>query len=172
MPRLPGMSLVSNCSILPVVRPMMLNVRQLAAAQKRPEIRLNRTPGPMKRLTLAFVALSALFASTGCCCLNRHCHSPWGCKSGCDGGCDTGGGQGAGDGGCSECGTARGNGGDYDAYAARHPGQAHPLVRRQRDAGGEYEFDSGPPTGQVAYPYYTTRGPRDFLAKNPRSIGP
>jgi hypothetical protein len=24
----------------------------------------------------------------------------------------------------------------------------------------------------VAYPYYTTRGPRDFLAKCPPSIGP
>ena len=31
---------------------------------------------------------------------------------------------------------------------------------------------AGPPTGAVAYPYYTTRGPRDFLAKNPASIGP
>jgi hypothetical protein len=26
--------------------------------------------------------------------------------------------------------------------------------------------------GAVAYPYYTTRGPRDFLDKNPQSIGP
>ena len=25
---------------------------------------------------------------------------------------------------------------------------------------------------QITYPYYTTRGPRDFLAKNPPSIGP
>ena len=33
-------------------------------------------------------------------------------------------------------------------------------------------FNSGPPTGQVAYPYYTTRGPRDFLMRNPPSIGP
>ncbi|NLE39864.1 MAG: hypothetical protein GX621_17735 [Pirellulaceae bacterium] len=33
-------------------------------------------------------------------------------------------------------------------------------------------FNPGPPTGAVAYPYYTTRGPRDFLAKNPTSIGP
>ncbi len=31
---------------------------------------------------------------------------------------------------------------------------------------------AGPPTGAVAYPYYTTRGPRDFLADNPPSIGP
>lgn len=33
-------------------------------------------------------------------------------------------------------------------------------------------FNQGPPTGQVAYPYYTTRGPRDFLACKPQSIGP
>jgi hypothetical protein len=33
-------------------------------------------------------------------------------------------------------------------------------------------FNPGPPTGQVAYPYYTTRGPRDFLMANPPSIGP
>lgn len=29
----------------------------------------------------------------------------------------------------------------------------------------------GMPTAQVAYPYYTTRAPRDFLNPNPRSIG-
>lgn len=34
---------------------------------------------------------------------------------------------------------------------------------------GQY---GGPATGAVTYPYYTTRGPRDFLAKDPRSIGP
>jgi hypothetical protein len=31
---------------------------------------------------------------------------------------------------------------------------------------------AGPTTGAVTYPYYTTRGPRDFLAANPRGIGP
>jgi hypothetical protein len=30
----------------------------------------------------------------------------------------------------------------------------------------------GPQTAQVAYPYYTIRGPRDFLVDNPPSIGP
>jgi hypothetical protein len=30
----------------------------------------------------------------------------------------------------------------------------------------------GPPSAHVTYPYYTTRGPRDFLADNPMSIGP
>ncbi len=29
----------------------------------------------------------------------------------------------------------------------------------------------GPPTGAVTYPYYTTRGPRDFLQNDPPSIG-
>jgi hypothetical protein len=31
---------------------------------------------------------------------------------------------------------------------------------------------AGPATGAITYPYYTVRGPRDFLAKNPGSIGP
>ncbi len=30
----------------------------------------------------------------------------------------------------------------------------------------------GPPTGAITYPYYTIRGPRDFLAESPPSIGP
>jgi hypothetical protein len=33
-------------------------------------------------------------------------------------------------------------------------------------------FNQGPPVGQVAYPYYTVRGPRDFLRDNPPTIGP
>ncbi len=33
-------------------------------------------------------------------------------------------------------------------------------------------YNPSPPTGQTAYPYYTVRGPRDFLQKNPSSIGP
>ena len=35
-----------------------------------------------------------------------------------------------------------------------------------------YNFNPGPPVGQTAYPYYTLRGPRDFLLDNPPSIGP
>lgn len=30
---------------------------------------------------------------------------------------------------------------------------------------------SGPPSASVAYPYYTVRGPRDFLMNNPPSVG-
>lgn len=35
-----------------------------------------------------------------------------------------------------------------------------------------YRFNPGPPVAQTAYPYYTLRGPRDFLLNNPPSIGP
>ncbi len=28
------------------------------------------------------------------------------------------------------------------------------------------------PSGNVSYPYYTNRGPRDFLETHPQSIGP
>jgi hypothetical protein len=32
-------------------------------------------------------------------------------------------------------------------------------------------FTPGPPSAQVGYPYYSHRGPRDFLLDNPPSIG-
>jgi hypothetical protein len=47
------------------------------------------------------------------------------------------------------------------------PGQGHFATDARAMAGA-----GGPPTGAVAYPYYTNRGPRDFLADNPPSIGP
>lgn len=37
--------------------------------------------------------------------------------------------------------------------------------------GAAQQAVPGPPTGTVGYPYYTTRGPRDFLLDNPPSIG-
>ena len=39
--------------------------------------------------------------------------------------------------------------------------------RRWRDP-----FNPGPPAGAITYPYYTNRGPRDFLASSPSSVGP
>jgi hypothetical protein len=35
-----------------------------------------------------------------------------------------------------------------------------------------YNFTPGPPTAQTAYPYYTLRGPRDYLLNNPPPLGP
>ncbi len=111
----------------------------------------------MKRIMFAMLAVTALAASSGCCCLERWWCRPWGCNSGnyagggcCDSGC--------GGGGCG-CG---GGGMGPGSYAARPP----------RNSAGQPAFDDGSPSGQVAYPYYTNRGPRDFLARNPQSIGP
>ncbi len=148
----------------------------------------------MKRLLFVLSAAVMLASSSGCCCGERLFN--WGCcKGGCPYGgqyggdcCDTCGSAG---GGCSDCyasrGRGRGHGGAvmYDegmagggmdagpqALVDNHPADGHPLVRRRRNAGGEYEFAAGPPTGGVTYPYYTNRGPRDFLARTPRDIGP
>jgi len=38
--------------------------------------------------------------------------------------------------------------------------------------GRQAANDPGPQTGAITYPYYTLRGPRDFLVRNPPSIGP
>ena len=49
-----------------------------------------------------------------------------------------------------------------------------PLGRLQAHHAAPQEpaYAPGPPTAAYAYPYYTTRGPRDFLQDNPMSIGP
>lgn len=49
--------------------------------------------------------------------------------------------------------------------------------RRQADftprgQGLPGDLMTGGATPTVTYPYYTTHGPRDFLAKNPPSLGP
>lgn len=42
----------------------------------------------------------------------------------------------------------------------------------QSHMGGMPGPADGPPVAQVTYPYYTTRGPRDYFASQPASIGP
>jgi len=127
----------------------------------------------MKRAIFALSAVALVAATSGCCCFERlFCCGCGGCCAyGHEGPCDSCGG-----GGCSECGMAGGSvTGPSAAYANSqhyHPAGGHPLVHQRRDAGGEYEFAAGPPTGGVTYPYYTNRGPRDYLARNPRGIGP
>lgn len=78
-----------------------------------------------------------------------------------------------------------------DAVPAGHPGACGPngcgpagcglLERlglggyRFADGGGRHQpmyGAPGPMCPTVVYPYYTTRGPRDFLSSNPRGIGP
>ncbi len=57
------------------------------------------------------------------------------------------------------CNTCNNSSGMHRAAAGREPAQA------QAQQGGG-------PGGVVSYPYYTTRGPRDFLETHPQSIGP
>ena len=59
------------------------------------------------------------------------------------------------------------DGGHYGYFGGAHrtPGYPHHHLHR------EYVGPQGPPSAQVGYPYYTIRGPRDFLMDNPPSIG-
>jgi hypothetical protein len=52
------------------------------------------------------------------------------------------------------------------------PNGGGPIARHMAEREAYRGAAPGPLTGAVAYPYYTTRGPRDFLARNPGSIGP
>ncbi len=65
------------------------------------------------------------------------------------------------------------NGGGKETAGCATCGGGGPLLGRRgcADGGCEVAYQPGPPTAQVANPYYTLRGPRDFLARNPRSVG-
>jgi len=59
----------------------------------------------------------------------------------------------------------------FDRGACPRCGGVHGIAcggRRQHGTGEP----SGPPVGQITYPYYTLRGPRDFLQRSPSPIGP
>jgi hypothetical protein len=60
------------------------------------------------------------------------------------------------------------DGGWYGPFGSAHRTPGYP---KRHHLHREYIGPQGPPTAQVAYPYYTTRGPRDFLLDNPPSIG-
>jgi hypothetical protein len=57
---------------------------------------------------------------------------------------------------------------------ARARAEQNKLVNyaRRHCAYGACGGSLGPQQGQVTFPYYTVRGPRDFLNPNPPSIGP
>ena len=56
----------------------------------------------------------------------------------------------------------------YNPYARARTARMARMARRQE----EELINPGPPTGTITYPYYTTRGPRDFLAQDLRPLGP
>lgn len=110
----------------------------------------------MKRVLFSICALALIVTSLGCatCNCNRCRAQRQACGPGLVGrlhGDPCGNGL---------CGRLHGNGGGLCNRGAYGGG------------GNGYYGDPGPATATVAYPYYTLRGPRDFLAKNPRGIGP
>jgi hypothetical protein len=146
-----------------------------------------------RSLALGIVAF-VLAGSTGCSIIDRlfllnadgpyghHAHGHGGpcgpaCRGGAceDGGCPDGGCEsgmcGPGGHGPCEDGTCHAGGGHHYGGLSKHHLSA---AERAALAASEYGAvtPAGPPSGTVAYPYYTTRGPRDFLAKRPPSIGP
>ena len=96
----------------------------------------------MKRgMTLMTLFALSALCSTGCNLLHR--------------GCNTCGGPI----GCRPCSIGWQRGGtDYQAMLSNH-------------SQSQGDSPSGVNAPQVGYPYYTTRGPRDFFANNPPPIG-
>jgi hypothetical protein len=137
----------------------------------------------MQRALLLVSMLSALALGSGChICKglhhkiqNRYGHNGCGgCSHGCpDGAC------GCSDGRCAEC-----PDGHPDFYEPLHFGHQGPpercgVLSWLGTAGPgvtpipeQAQPAPGPSAAGVSYPYYTNRGPRDFLANDPRGIGP
>jgi hypothetical protein len=71
---------------------------------------------------------------------------------------------------CFSC-RLRGMAGRHSRGSANHPyGGQIPHTQHNPDHGS-YPNAGGGAAPTYAYPYYTTRGPRDFLMANPPSIG-
>lgn len=117
--------------------------------------------------------LSGLCSSLGSC--KKNCGDSCGdtcCGDECCGDC-CGGEVGCCDSGCYQSGACGCNGYGCDACGG---GCLQNGLHRVLDCtcarDNNYNFTPGPPGGQVAYPYYTVRGPRDFLHSCPPTIGP
>ena len=116
---------------------------------------------------LALLAIVALVGFTGC-CGGGHCRLPF-CGGWLGGGSPCG--DVCSDEGCGE--TCVGETcGETCCATPCEPARCG-LLDRCCTPCCQPTPEMGPPmSGAVAYPYYTNRGPRDFLAKNPPSIGP
>ncbi len=157
---------------------------------------MTRSPASVRLLGLA-VAVVVTAMSTGCSIVDRlfllNADGPYANAAGQAGGCrdcETGGCRDCETGDCQDCETGCpdgrcGVGGCRDsaqgACHAPHTGRYGGLAKHHLSGEEKAMLQAsnygavtpaGPPTGAVAYPYYTTRGPRDFLAKCPPSVGP
>ncbi len=130
----------------------------------------------MKRATFSVLTLIVLAGLVGCA---HHRHLPASCVGGdcctapCPAGCCAPAGQGC----CApaqpNCQTCEDPDADCGGPAKKHCCLLAGLCRKKPCEPCEQPVaEAGPPVGAITYPYYTTRGPRDFLAKNPGSIGP
>jgi hypothetical protein len=153
-----------------------MTANRIATSRRAPRPTITRDfrkPGPEPAVQLAAYAGSC---DSSCAC-DTDCGCPVGgnCGNGC---CPNGGSCGA-DGYCS-CGdpSCCGNGCRrlVDGIAGGFCGCGHGSGYGMCPCGQTYPeyptFNQGPPVGQTAYPYYTVRGPRDFLRNNPPTIGP
>jgi hypothetical protein len=135
---------------------------QVARSQHAPRPKITRDFRPSAGLGIEKVSYNG-DASCGACdsCPGCGCPADSCCCEGCNGqGCDQcGGGE------CGRMAERVANG-----FCGCGPGRGIcPNAGGYPEATG---FNQGPPVGQVAYPYYTVRGPRDFLRDKPPTIGP
>jgi len=127
----------------------------------------------MRCVVLSTLVLLLVTASSGCHPLNRRASQsdgPYACASGCQTDapyassdecvdCQTDGQYACTDGSCGQGGRSHGLMQAIGRAFHRHHAPPQAPV-------------GGPPVGTVTYPYYTVRGPRDFLVNDPPSIGP
>ncbi len=129
----------------------------------------------MRRALLMPLAVVVTVGLAGCChpggnrligCLIGSCQNcPENCAS-CDS-CGEAGCQAGSEGDCDTC----GHGGcETSRYA--NAGLGGLMGCGSCGHGCAQAYAPGPPTAAITYPYYTVRGPRDFLAQSPRSVGP
>ena len=174
-------------------RRTMSVVRISSPKPKRRDMRRDaRKDSAMNRWLLIGSLAGLLIGSTGCMqhslrggcasggCASGACSTD-GCNNGaCGNSCQSGNSTGLlgklCGGGCGHCGGRAGcqagplgwqqGGLDYSSHL--NPGL---LGHDAPSALNNRPFTPGPPTAHVGYPYYTVRGPRDFLMDNPPSIG-
>jgi hypothetical protein len=109
----------------------------------------------MKRALLGLAMVVSLVAANGCTALGP-------CSNGkCA------------DGSCGIDGHAKGHLGSHHGSHAGAVG-THPrlmALKRHMHGPGPHDGMYGPPSAAIAYPYYTTRAPRDYFEPNPATIG-
>jgi hypothetical protein len=136
----------------------------------------------MKRTLFSLLTVIVLVGLTGC--VVQRGRRPWMCMSGscaqapetcqsCDGSCGATDGAVRGTSCETPCDTPYDTSEDSEPICPRK-GHVCPLFHRRpaKEVVAPEPAPESPASAAITYPYYTVRGPRDFLAKNPPSIGP